>query len=228
VRYFIFNKGLRIWRVTMEMNISKFISSVLNFEEFIYMVINQYGIITYLILFTIIFAEAGLIIFVFLPGDSLLFLSGTLSSIGFLNVHVTFLIFCAAVLVGDTINYYIGKFFGKRILHKENHRFLKKDYVDKAHNFYQKHGRLAIIMGRFIPVVRSFVAFVAGLGAMEFSRFILYASIGGILRVILFLFAGYYFGNLQIVRDNLEKAIFLVTCITMIPAVIGFIRQKSK
>lgn len=213
-----------MWGVTMD--ISKIIHSILNFEDYIYMVVNQYGVITYLILFIIIFAEAGLIIFTFLPGDSLLFLSGTLSSIGFLNVYATFLTFCAAVLVGDTINYYLGKFFGKRILHKESPRFFKKDYVLKAHNFYEKHGKLAIIMGRFIPVVRSFVSFVAGIGAMEFSKFILYASIGGLLRVIVLLFAGFFFGNLQIVRDNLEEAIFIVTCITMMPAFVGVIRQK--
>lgn len=212
----------------MEMSITEFVNYILNFEEFIYTVIGQCGSITYLILFIIIFAEAGLIVLTFLPGDSLLFLSGTLSSIGLLNIHLTFLIFCTAVLVGDTINYYIGKFFGKRILHKENPRFFKKEYVDKAHDFYEKHGKVAIIMGRFIPVVRSFVAFVAGLGTMSFSKFISYASIGGILRVIVFLYAGYYFGNLQIVRDNLERAILLVTCITMLPAIVGLLRKRNK
>ena len=210
------------------MEMSKFINNILNFEEYIYTIVNQYGSITYLILFIIIFAEAGLIILTFLPGDSLIFLTGTLSSIGILNIYLNLLVFFAAVLVGDTINYYIGKFFGKRILNKENPRFFKKEYVDKAHIFYEKHGKVAMIMGRFIPVVRGFVAFVAGLGTMSFSRFITYAFMGGVLRVIVFLYAGYYFGNLQIVRDNLEKAIFLVTCITMLPAIVGFIKQKIK
>ncbi len=212
----------------MGMNISRIINTVSNFEEFIHIIINQCGRATYLILFILIFAEAGLIVLTFLPGDSLIFLSGTLASVRILNFYLILFIFCVAVIVGDTINYYIGKFFGKRILHKENPRFFKKEYVEKAHDFYERHGRLAIIMGRFIPVVRSFVSFVAGIGEMEFIRFISYAAIGGILRVALFLFTGYYFGNLEIVRNNLGKAIMVVTCITMIPAVVGFIKQKWK
>lgn len=224
-----FNKSLKkVGNIIMGMNISEIIKAILNFDEYIYMIINQWGRVTYLILFILIFAEAGLIILTFLPGDSLLFLSGTLASVKLLNFYLIVLIFCVAVIVGDTTNYYIGKFFGKRILHKENPRFFKKEYVEKAHNFYEKHGKLAIIMGRFIPVVRSFVSFVAGIGEMEFLKFISYAAIGGILRVVLFLFAGYYFGNLEIVRNNLGKAIMVVTCITMIPAVVGFIRQKRK
>ncbi|QGU96354.1 hypothetical protein GOM49_15760 [Clostridium bovifaecis] len=200
---------------------------VSNFETYLRVAVNQYGAYTYLLLFFLVFLEAASIITSFLPGDSLIFVTGTLASIKALNVSVTLGVLWGAVIVGDAINYCIGKLLGKKILSMKENRFFKKESIEKAHLFYEHHGRVAIIMGRFIPIVRSFIAFVAGLSSMNFYKFMVYASIGGILRICIFLFVGYFFGSLKIVRDNLEFAIMIVAAVTMLPAIIGFVRGKQ-
>lgn len=212
----------------MSVELGKILNVLLNLDKYLFNIVNQNVTITYVILFVIIFSEAGLIITSFLPGDSLIFVTGTLTAMKLLNLPLIFVVLYGAVILGDTINYYIGKFLGRKILGKESSRFIRREHIEKAHIFYDKHGKLAVIMGRFIPVVRSFVAFVAGLGAMDFPRLIGYAAIGGLLRVFVFLFAGYYFGSLQIVRNNLEVAIVVVATISMSPAIVGIIKQRVR
>lgn len=198
---------------------------ILNFEEYLTIVLQQYSLHTYFLVFLIIFLEAASIVTSFLPGDSLIFVTGTVASVNLINVLVTFIILCIAVLLGDAINFYVGKLLGKKLLKAGDGRFFKREYIIKAHEFYENHGKSAVIMGRFIPVVRSFIAFVAGFSSMNFYNFIAYATIGSILRVCLVLFSGYFFGSLQIVRDNFEIAIISVALITTIPALIGIIKS---
>jgi len=201
---------------------------MVNFDKYLYKIINQNTFLAYLIVFLIVFSEVGLIIMTFLPGDSLIFVTGALTSLGLLNLPLVFIMLCSAVVLGDSVCYSIGKYLGKRIMKKEQNRFFKKEYIKEAHEFYEKHGKVAIIMGRFIPVIRSFVAFVAGIGSMSFYRLILYSAIGGILRVSAYLFGGYYFGSFEIVRKNLVFAIMLVSIFAMLPAVVGIIKQGAK
>lgn len=211
----------------MEEFLKEFLYIASNFETYLKVSINQYGAYTYLLLFFVVFLEAASIITSFLPGDSLIFITGTLASIKALDIGITLGVLWGAVIVGDAINYYIGKLLGRKILSIKENRFFKKESIEKAHIFYENHGRVAIIMGRFIPIVRSFIAFVAGFSSMNFYKFMLYAAVGGMLRICVFLFVGYFFGSLQIVRNNLEVAIMIVASVTMLPALVGFIRGKQ-
>lgn len=212
----------------MEDFFKEFIHIASNFEDYLSLVVNRYGIYTYILLFLMIFLEAASIITSFLPGDSLIFIVGTLASIKLLNLPIILVILWAAIIVGDAINYYIGKLLGKKIMNKGDKWFFKKESIGKARTFYENHGKMAIIMGRFIPIVRSFIAFVAGLSSMKFYKFLVYAAIGSFLRICLFLFGGYYFGRIDIVKNNLDKAVMIVAAITMLPAIAGIIKSKQK
>lgn len=206
----------------------EFLYIVSNFEDYLSIAINTYGMYIYLVLFFTVFLESASIITSFLPGDSLIFITGTLASAESLNIIITFIVLSGAAMLGDVTNYYIGKLLGKKIISMKHIRFFKKESIEKAHNFYENHGKVAIIMGRFIPVVRSFIAFIAGFSAMDFHNFMVYSTIGGLLRICLFLFSGYYFGCFRVVRENLEIAIIIVAIVTVIPAIARFIMNKLK
>src|SRR3970040_92911 len=170
----------------------------LHLDEYMANIISQYGIWTYAILFLIIFMETGFVITPFLPGDSLLFAAGTFTSPALgspLNMLVLWILLCVAAIAGDTINYWIGHFIGPKAFSGEI-RFLKKEYLDRTHEFYERYGGKTIILARFIPIIRTFAPFIAGVGAMTYPRFIAYNVIGGVLWVTIFTFGGYYFGNL--------------------------------
>ena len=180
--------------------------------------ITQYGVFTYLILFLIVFAETGLIVTPFLPGDSLLFAAGTLAGRGLLSLPLLIgLVFIAAVL-GDTVNYGVGRFFGLRLF-KENSRFLKKEYLEKTHQFYAKHGEKTIVLCRFVPIIRTFAPFVAGLGNMHYGKYMSYNVIGGALWVLLFLGLGYGFGDLPIIRKSLTLTMLAIVGLSLLPLV---------
>jgi membrane-associated protein len=212
----------------MDEILREFLYIVSHFEDYISIAIHRFGAYTYILLFFVIFLEAASIITSFLPGDSLIFVTGTLASIKLINIIIIFIVLCAAVIAGDIVNYYVGKILGRKILRSKDNKVFKKESIERAHMFYENYGRVAIIMGRFIPIVRSFIAFVAGITSMNLYKFMGYAIIGGILRIFVFLFAGYYFGTLKIVRDNLEFAIVIVATITIIPAIVGFIKGRIK
>jgi membrane-associated protein len=205
--------------------ISSLIDFILHLDKHLNEIIQTYGAWTYLLLFLIIFMETGLVITPFLPGDSLLFAAGAFAAQGSLNVFVLFILLSFAAILGDTVNYWIGHYIGPKAF-SGNVRFLKKEYLDRTHAFYEKHGGKTIILARFIPIIRTFAPFVAGIGAMTYSHFILYNVIGGVLWVGLFTFGGYFFGNLPFVKDNFIIVIITIIFISVLPAVIEFIRAR--
>jgi membrane-associated protein len=189
-------------------------------------VIGQYGTWTYPILFVIIFAETGFVFTPFLPGDSLLFASGALAARGALSVALVFVLLAGAAILGDTANYWIGKYLGDYIL-KRHSRWIKKEHLDQTHAFFERYGGKTIIIARFVPIVRTFAPFVAGLGAMTYSRFLAYNVIGGVGWVTLCLGAGYFFGNLPVVKDHFTLVIMVIVLISIMPAVWGYISTRT-
>ena len=207
--------------------ISELVDFILHLDVHLNAIIQNFGIWTYLILFLIIFLETGIVITPFLPGDSLLFAAGSFAALGSLNVFALFIILTLAAILGDTLNYWIGHFIGPRAL-SGNVRFLKKEYLDRTHGFYDKHGGKTIILARFIPIIRTCAPFVAGVGAMDYPRFFFFNVIGAVLWVALFTFGGYFFGNLPFVRDNFTIVILAIIVISVMPGVFEFLRDKYK
>ncbi len=197
----------------------------LHLDKHLHEIILQYGVLTYVILFGVIFAETGLVFTPFLPGDSLLFAAGTFAAIGSLNVHLLFILLTVAAILGDTVNYWVGNYLGPKVFEKKI-RFLKKEHLEKTHQFYEKHGGKTIIIARFIPIIRTFAPFVAGIGAMTYSKFILYNVVGGVIWCGLFVYGGYFFGNLPIVKNNFSVVIIVIIIISVLPGVIEFARHK--
>ena len=203
------------------------IEYILHLDKYLGQIIQAYHTWTYLFMFFIIFMETGFVVTPFLPGDSLLFAAGTLAGLGqYLNIGILFVIFSAAAIAGDTANYWIGHYIGPRAF-SGNIRFLKKEYLDRTHAFYEKHGGKTIIIARFIPIIRTFAPFVAGIGAMTYPKFIAYNVIGGIAWVALFLFGGYYFGKLPIIQQNFSFVLLAIIFISALPAIYEIIRSRQ-
>jgi membrane-associated protein len=190
-------------------------------------VIQAYGIWTYLILFLIIFCETGLVITPILPGDSLLFAAGAFAAIGALDAGWLFVLLSIAAVAGDTVNYGIGSYLGPKIFHREKVRFLNREYLDRTHRFYEKHGGKTIIIARFMPIIRTFAPFVAGIGTMSYMRFISYNVVGGIVWIASFVFAGYFFGNIPLVKKNFTLVILAIIFLSVLPGIIEFFRQRN-
>jgi len=205
--------------------ISMFIDLILHSDKYLGIFISQYGLWVYLLLFLIIFAETGLVVLPVLPGDSLLFVAGTLAALGNINIWILLIILCVAATIGNITNYFIGNFIGEKIV-KLKLPFVKQEYFDKTRAFFKKHGGKSIIFARFLPLFRTFVPFVAGAGKMHKDKFILFSIIGCIAWVSLFLFGGYYFGNIPIIKENLILVIIGVFIISLIPAITDAIRNK--
>src|SRR3989344_4861428 len=198
--------------------INNLIDFILHLDKYLSIVIQNFGLWTYLILFLIIFAETGLVITPFLPGDSLLFAAGTFAAIGSFNVIILFIALLSAAVLGDTINYSIGKFLGSKAF-KKYPKIFKKEHLDKTNKFYEKYGAKTIVMARFVPIVRTFAPFVAGVGKMEYFKFLSYNIFGGILWVALFVFGGYFFGNIPIVKNNFPIVIIIIIIASFMPMV---------
>lgn len=207
--------------------IQSFLDFFLHLDVHLQEIIAQYGTLTYIILFLIIFAETGLVITPFLPGDSLLFAAGALAATGAFHVSFLFLLLVVAAFLGDTVNYWIGKFIGPKISKKKN-RFIKKEHLDKTHVFFDKYGGKTIIIARFIPIIRTFAPFVSGIGEMHYPRFLVYNIVGGVLWVGIFIFGGYFFGNLPFVKNNFSIVIVAIIIFSLFPAVFEVVRQKLK
>ena len=189
-------------------------------------VIQAYGVWTYLILFLIIFCETGLVVTPILPGDSLLFAAGAFAAVGALEVKWLFILLTIAAVAGDTLNYWIGSYMGPKVFHKENVRFLNREYLDRTHRFYEKHGGKTIIIARFMPIIRTFAPFVAGIGTMSYPRFISYNVVGGIFWIASFVFGGYFFGNNPMVKRNFTLVILAIIFLSILPGIIEFARHR--
>ncbi len=208
--------------------ISYAIDFVLHLDKYLKLIIDAVGVWTYAILFLVIFIETGVVIMPFLPGDSLLFAAGAFAALGSLNPWLLFVLLAVAAVLGDTCNYWIGHRIGPAAF-SGNIRFLKKEHLERTHAFYEKHGGKTIFLARFIPIIRTFAPFVAGVGRMRYGYFFTYNVVGGIVWTALFIFAGYYFGNLTFVRDNFSLVVIAIILISVLPAVVEAIKaRKSK
>jgi membrane-associated protein len=206
----------------------KFFDLIIHLDKYLDLLIRSYGIWTYLLLFAIIFCETGLVITPFLPGDSLLFAAGAFAARGSLKASALFLILGLAAVAGDTVNYWIGHYIGPRVFHGGKSRFFKREHLDRTHQFYEKYGGETIIIARFIPIIRTFAPFVAGIGRMSYGKFISYNVIGGIGWVAIFVFGGYFFGNISLVRRNFSLVILVIIFISLLPGIVEFVRQRRK
>jgi membrane-associated protein len=189
-------------------------------------IIRQYGTWTYAILFLIIFAETGLVVTPFLPGDSLLFAAGTFAARGSLEPAMLFFLLAMAAVLGDAVNYSVGRYLAPRA--ERGFRFIKKAHLDKTHAFYERHGGKTIIIARFMPIVRTFAPFVAGIGAMEYRRFAMFNVTGAVLWIGLFVYAGYFFGNIPAVEHNFTLVIMAIVLLSILPGIIEYIRQRRR
>ncbi len=202
------------------------ISVLLHLGDYLAKIIEIFGYWTYAILFLVIFAETGFVVTPFLPGDSLIFIVGAFAAIGHLNIIVVYVVLLAAAILGDTVNYWLGHKIGARVFSKENSRIFNKKYLRKTEEFYEKYGGKTIIIARFVPIIRTFAPFVAGIGSMKYSVFILYNIIGGFVWVTSLVLAGYFFGNLPIIKDNFEYAIYIIILLSLTPMIFEFAKHK--
>lgn len=207
--------------------LKNFLDFILHLDKYLSFIISQFGAWTYVILFLIIFAETGLVVAPFLPGDSLLFAAGTFAAVDSLNILALFIVLLAAAILGDTINYSAGKFLGSRAF-KKYPRTFKKEYLDKTQEFYDKYGTKTIVLARFVPIVRTFAPFIAGVGMMNYFKFLFYNVFGGILWVALFVFGGYFFGNIQWVKDNFSLVILIIIILSFVPMIWEYWKHKKK
>ncbi|MCF7529295.1 DedA family protein [Neisseria lisongii] len=188
----------------------------------------QYGVWLYAILFLIIFCETGLVATPFLPGDSLLFAAGGIAAVGAVDIHLMVLLLITAAILGDAVNFIIGKYFGNKLFANPDSKIFRRSYLDKTHAFYEKHGGKTIIIARFVPIVRTFAPFVAGMGNMPYAAFIRYNIIGAVLWVVLFAYGGYFFANIPFVKNNLSLVMLAIIVLSVLPAVIEIWRARRK
>ena len=204
------------------------IDFILHIDVHLAELVAQYGVWVYAILFLILFCETGLVVTPFLPGDSLLFVAGALAALptNDLNVHTMVALMIAAAIIGDAVNYTIGRLFGAKLFSNPNSKIFRRSYLDKTHAFYDKHGGKTIILARFVPIVRTFAPFVAGMGHMSYRHFAMYNVIGALLWVLLFTYAGYLLGNVPVVHENLKLLIVAIIVLSILPGVIEVWRHK--
>ena len=208
--------------------IKDFTDILIHLDKYLDSIIRSYGTLTYVILFLIIFCETGLVITPILPGDSLLFATGTFAALGSLDVGLIIILLSIAAIAGDTVNYWIGYLVGPKVFSKEKSRLFNKEYLDRTHHFYQKYGGKTIIIARFIPIIRTFAPFVAGIGRMTYKRFIIYNILGGIGWIVTFVLGGYFFGNIPLVKNNFALIILAIIIISILPAIIEYLRQRHQ
>ena len=205
---------------------SGFFDLILHLDQHVRELAQSYGSWIYAVLFLIVFLETGVVVTPFLPGDSLLFVAGTIAAAGELNVHALVLLLIAAAIAGDSLNYSIGRYLGPRVFRFDDSRFFKRAYVDRTHAFFERHGGKAIIIARFVPIIRTYAPFVAGIGLMSYRRFLMFNVTGAVLWVALLTYAGFFFGNLPLVRNNLTAVILGIIVLSVMPAIIEFWRAR--
>lgn len=198
------------------------INFILHVDVYLTEIVNVYGTLSYLLLFAIIFIETGLVFAPFLPGDSLLFAAGAIAAISSLNIYTLIILLWVAAFLGDTVNYFIGRFFGKKLSTKVNQK-----YLIKTQDFYKKHGGMTIFLARFIPIIRTFAPFVAGIGKMDYKKFISYNAIGGLVWVLLFTLSGYFLGNIPLIKENFSIIVVIIIFLSFVPIIVEFIKTKK-
>ena len=208
--------------------LATFIDIILHLDKHLAILVQQYGTWVYAILFAIIFSETGFVVTPFLPGDSLLFVAGALAALGGMDIGVLVAVLIVAAALGNMLNYQIGRLLGPKVFHWENSRFFNKTALQKTHAFYEKHGGKTLVMSRFLPLFRTFAPFVAGIGAMNYGRFMLFNLIGAVSWVVLLTLVGYFFGNLPWVQKNLSLVIVGIIVVSLIPAVIGWWQHRNE
>ncbi len=206
--------------------INDLIDFILHIDKHLVELVQQYGALSYGILFLIIFCETGLVVTPFLPGDSLLFAVGALAAKGALNIYWVYLLLGLAAIIGDSTNYWIGYFIGPRVFSSEKSRWLNRRHLDRTHGFYEKYGGKTVIIARFMPIIRTFAPFVAGIGRMNYPKFLFFSVVGTILWIGIFVTAGYWFGNIPVVKQNFTLVIFAIIIISVMPAVIEAVRAR--
>jgi membrane-associated protein len=203
-----------------------FIDFLIHMDQHLDLIIRTYGIWTYAILFSIIFCETGLVVTPFLPGDSLLFAAGSFAAMGSLDILQLAVFLGVVAITGDTVNYWIGHVAGPKVFTKEKSSFLNKQHLERTNRFYKRYGGKTIIIARFIPIIRTFAPFVAGIGCMDYSRFLSFNIIGGSAWIAFFILGGYFLGNLPFARDHFTLVILTIVIISILPGVIEFLRQQ--
>ena len=198
------------------------INFILHVDVYLTEIVNVYGTLSYFLLFAIIFVETGVVFAPFLPGDSLLFAAGAITAISSLNIYVLIILLWIAAFLGDTTNYFIGKFFGKKLSTKVN-----QEYLIRTQDFYKKHGGVTIFLARFIPIIRTFAPFIAGLGEMDYKKFMSYNAIGGLVWVSLFTLSGYFLGNIALIKENFSIVVIIIILLSFFPIIFEFIKNKK-
>ena len=206
--------------------LASLIDFVLHIDQHLIELTQTYGLWIYAILFLIVFCETGLVVTPFLPGDSLLFAAGAVAALGGMNVHIAAGLLLAAAVIGDAVNFAIGKYFGEKLFAKPDSRVFKREYLDKTHAFYEKYGGKTIILARFVPIVRTFAPFVAGMGDMHYGRFIRYNIIGALMWVGLLTYAGYFFGELPVVKNNFGLVVIGIIAVSVLPMAVEIAKAK--
>lgn len=200
---------------------------IINLNDHLVTLINNYGTVAYLIIFLIVFCETGLVVTPFLPGDSMIFVLGALGATGKINLLAISIILMTAAVLGNMLNYQIGRFIGPKVFERDSGRFIKTEYLLRTHTFFEKHGGKTIVIARFMPIIRTFAPFVAGIGRMDYSRFTIFNLIGSVAWVLVFLIGGYLFGNIPGVEKNFTFVIFGIIFVSLIPAIYLSWRQKK-
>jgi membrane-associated protein len=208
--------------------LKKIIDIALHLDRYLSAIIQQYGLWTYAILFVVIFIETGFVVMPFLPGDSLLFAAGTFAALKALKIGWLIAALSAAAIIGDTVNYWVGHHLGPKVFRQEHARFFKKEYLDRTHAFYEKHGGKTIIIARFVPIIRSFAPFVAGVGRMSYGRFLAFNVVGGIGWVVLLTGAGYFFGGIPLIKNNYSIAVLAIIAISTVPIAVEYLRHRRQ
>jgi membrane-associated protein len=201
---------------------------IVHLDRHLLLLVQNYGAWIYAILFLIVFCETGLVVTPFLPGDSLLFVAGTIAAAGSMDVHLMAGLLCVAAILGDSVNYALGHYLGPKVFKYEDGWFFRKAYIERTHAFYERHGGKTIILARFVPIVRTYAPFVAGIGHMDYRRFLTFNVVGAVLWVMLLTYAGFFFGNLPAVKENLSLVILGIILLSITPGIVEILRQRVR
>ncbi len=208
--------------------LAAFFDILLHLDRHLQSLVANYGAWIYLILFLIVFCETGLVVTPFLPGDSLLFVAGTVAAAGGMDIHLLVVLLIIAAILGDTVNYWIGNYLGPRVFHYENSVWLNRRHLDRAHAFYERHGGKTIVIARFVPIIRTYAPFVAGMASMTYRYFLAYNVSGAVLWVVSLGYAGYFFGNIPIIKQNLTLVIIGIIILSIMPGVVEYLRHRAR